>query len=74
MFLLGLEVVFISYAGTRIYEKVWDKPDKKIIKDKKLLIEKKSLKIDEVVENGKREKDLHYMKASGVSFVLSGLV
>ncbi len=38
MFLLGLEVVFISYASTRIYEEFYEKPNKKIIENEELVI------------------------------------
>jgi len=65
MFLLGIEFVFGSYAGIRLYEK-WKGKKTKIIKIKKKAIEK-------VVINGEREKNLHYMKSSGVSMGLAGL-
>jgi heavy metal translocating P-type ATPase len=71
MFLLGLEFVFTSYAGTRLYEKfkknkINEEIDKVISKDKKTDISK-------IVENGEREKNLHYMKTSGVTMGLAGL-
>ncbi len=72
MFLLGVEVVFISYAGTRLYEKF---RAKKITQKNKRIGQKKNLiEIEKVIEDGELEKNLHYIKASGLSVGLAGLV
>jgi len=59
MFLLGVEVVLASYAGMRLYEKFRHQPEK--TKEKKPVIKYSS------------EKQLHYIKTSGVSLGLSWL-
>lgn len=76
MFLLGLEVVFVSYFGVRIYEKYSakllpqltesvttdDPPNESlsVIEQSRLL-------------KGSREKNLHYLKMSGLTLGLSML-
>jgi len=68
MFLFGVGFVFTSYLGVRAYEKFVAKPKKN---QTKLKPQGKLLK--QVVENGEREKNLHYMKMSGVTIGLSWL-
>jgi heavy metal translocating P-type ATPase len=77
MFLLGLESVFISYAGTRLYEKFGKKTAEKTDEtvsaqedvDKPLM----ASEVSEISEAGEREKDLHYMKISGLAIGFSAL-
>jgi heavy metal translocating P-type ATPase len=73
MFLFGLEFVFASYAGARLYEKfqqkkLVDQPEQSAEK-----IEDKSLDIKEILKEDESEKDLHYMKISGLTMVLARL-
>ncbi|MEN8215509.1 MAG: heavy metal translocating P-type ATPase [Pseudomonadota bacterium] len=71
MFLFGVEFVFASYIGFRLYEKFHSKVVDKHKKQTKP--QGKLLKLKQVVEDGEREKNLHYMKMSGVSVGLAWL-
>ncbi|MDD5227703.1 MAG: heavy metal translocating P-type ATPase [Methylococcales bacterium] len=59
MFLFGLEVVFASYAATRLYEKI----GKKTEENRSVMLVQDVMEDDE----REREKDLHYIKMSGLS-------
>jgi len=63
MFLFGVEFVLACYTGRRLYEKFYQKSVDKP--------QDNSLKLEQVVENGDCEKNLHYIKMSGVSIGLS---
>lgn len=75
MFLFGLEFVFASYAGTRLYEK-YQQLNRKV--DKPALptpTEQQSLEIIEEQPEKAHDSDtdLHYMKMSGLTMVLARL-
>lgn len=80
MFLLGLEFVFASYAGTRLYEKFSKKSDKtadgKVLLLEGLVEDEPMVLADEAHEaaaKSEREKDLHYTKIGAFTIVLARL-
>ena len=68
MFLLGLEFVFASYAGTRLYERQQQKKLAMtgVVDEKRLAPQEDSVEIE-------RKKNLHYLKISGLTLVLARL-
>lgn len=77
MFLLGLEFVFASYVGTRLYEKLGKKSDKttdgEVLLLEGLVVEDRSLILADSTEVDESEKDLHYMKISALTIALARL-
>lgn len=73
MFLLGLEVVFISYFSIRIYESSLAKPSPPAESGSVNVPEDKPLSAEEQPRGikGTREENLHYLKASGITVGLS---
>lgn len=72
MFLFGVEFVFASYAGVRVYEKLRGRQlgASKTTKSS----DGKALQIKQALEDtDEREKNLHYMKMSGITVCLAGL-
>jgi Cu2+-exporting ATPase len=71
VFLFGVEFVFASYAGVRVYEKL---RGRQLGEKKTKPSDGKALQIKQALEDtGEREKNLHYMKMSGVTVGLAGL-
>lgn len=82
MFLFGAEFVLASYAGMRLYEKrhakAISKPAAICADDPKTTTDilpepKPTQELERIVEDGEREKNLHYIKMSGVTWALAGL-
>lgn len=69
MFLLGIEFIFASYVGTRLYEKFQRKKPEK----SKEKIEDKPPMLEEEIAEGGHEKDLHYIKIGALTIVLARL-
>jgi Cu2+-exporting ATPase len=77
MFLLGLEVLIISYVGVRIADKIKDEKKNKVLIKKKNNVqtktpmqEKKSLKVTKTIDT-KEEKNIHYIKTSSLAILFS---
>lgn len=71
MFLFGVGFVFASYTGVRVYEKA---RGRKLGATKAKPGNGKALQIKQALEDGgEREKNLHYLKMSGVTLGLTGL-
>jgi chemotaxis signal transduction protein len=70
MFLLGVEFVFASYVGTRLYEKL---RSHKSEKNSETLADPPPSISEAIAEESPLENDLHYLKISGLTMVLTRL-